>query len=62
MNLAKRMEPGTTLEFARVNGTAAIVLRVDERLDFVQTFEFAPDGRIRRMFGQLNPDKLAHLT
>ena len=62
VNLAKRMEPGTTLEFARVNGTAAIVLRVDERLDFVQTFEFAPDGRIRRMFGQLNPDKLAHLT
>ena len=62
VNLAKRPEPGTTLEFARVNGTAAIVLRVDGRPDFVQTVEFAPDGRIRRMFGQLNPDKLGHLS
>jgi RNA polymerase sigma-70 factor (ECF subfamily) len=62
VNIAKRVEPNMTFEFVRVNATPGLLIRVDGRPDMVFMVEFAPDGRIRRLFSQLNPDKLTHLT
>jgi RNA polymerase sigma-70 factor (ECF subfamily) len=61
VGIAKRTEPSMTFEFVRVNATPGLLVRVDGRPDLVLTVEFAPDGRIRRLFSQLNPDKLTHL-
>jgi RNA polymerase sigma-70 factor (ECF subfamily) len=60
VNLAKRVTP-SGIDFVRVNGQPGMVIRVDDRPDIVACAEFAPDGRIRRIFAQLNPDKLTHL-
>jgi hypothetical protein len=50
------------VRFVHVNGEPGIVFRVDERPGFVLSFSFAPDGRVRRIFGQFNPEKLRHLV
>lgn len=60
VNLTKRFTP-SGLDFVRVNGQAGLVIRVDGRPEIVACAEFAPDGRIRRIYAQLNPDKLTHL-
>jgi len=60
--LAKQVEPNMSFEFVRVNANPGILLRVDGKPDLVTTVEFAPDGRIRRLFSQLNPAKLTHLS
>jgi len=62
VNLSKRMPPAATIDLVRVNDDPGIVVRVDGRPDVVITIGFAPDGRVRRIYSQLNPDKLAHLT
>jgi RNA polymerase sigma-70 factor (ECF subfamily) len=62
VGIAKRADPAMTYEFVRVNATAGVLIRLDGRPDLVLSVEFAPDGLIRRIFSQLNPDKLAHLT
>lgn len=61
ISLGKRLDPGTELELIHVNGAPALLLRVDGRADNVLTVQLAPDGRIRRIFSQLNPAKLTHL-
>jgi RNA polymerase sigma-70 factor, ECF subfamily len=61
VNLARRLPPGDAIEFVRVNTNPGVVLRRGVHADMVVSFELAPDGRIRRMFVQLNPEKLAHL-
>jgi RNA polymerase sigma-70 factor (ECF subfamily) len=61
VNLAKRTPPGSGLEFVRANGSPAILVTEDGEPDYVMAVEFAPDGRIRRLFAQVNPDKLHHL-
>ena len=33
----------------------------DGRPDFTLSFAFTPDGRVRRFYSQLNPEKLRHL-
>ena len=55
----KRMPVGSEVEFVRVNGNPGVLLRIDGTPDLVLTMEFGPDGRIRRLWSQLNPDKLA---
>jgi RNA polymerase sigma-70 factor (ECF subfamily) len=62
VNLAHRLRTDTDVRFVQVNGEAGAVFRVDERPGLVLSFSFAPDGRVRRIFGQLNPEKLRHLT
>ncbi len=61
VNLAKRMPPTMSFEVMRVNGNPGAVLRLDGHTDIVFTMEFGPDGLIRRIWSQLNPDKLKHL-
>jgi len=61
VNLAQRRHD-TDIRLAHVNGDAGLVFRVDGRPDLVLSFSFAPDGRVLRIFGQLNPEKLRHVV
>ena len=65
VNLTKRMIEsgiGYELRITRVNGELGLVHALDGRADIVTALSFAPDGRIRRMYSQLNPHKLRHLV
>ncbi len=62
VNLAKRMPPEQTAEVVRVNGSPGVLLLLDGRPDIVLSFELGPDGLVRRIWSQLNPDKLHHLS
>jgi RNA polymerase sigma-70 factor (ECF subfamily) len=62
VNIAKRLHPDTEVEVVRVNGNPGVLLRIHGRPDLVLTIQFGPDGLIRRVWSQLNPDKLAHLA
>jgi RNA polymerase sigma-70 factor (ECF subfamily) len=61
VNLAKRMPHDVEIDFARVNATPGVLVRYQGHTEMVLSFEFAPDGRIRRIWSQLNPEKLRHL-
>ena len=61
VNLTKRMPPDTELELARVNGEAGLLLRRDGRPALVVSCSFDAEGRVSRIFAQLNPEKLRHL-
>lgn len=61
VNLGKRLDAATQPEFVRVNGTPGIVMRVGASISDVLLVEFAPDGRVLRIFNQRNPQKLEHL-
>jgi hypothetical protein len=50
------------MRLVHVNGEPGIVFRVDGRPGLVLSLSFAPDGRVRRIFGQLNPEKLRHVV
>jgi RNA polymerase sigma-70 factor (ECF subfamily) len=62
VNISKRLPPETEVEVVRVNGNPGVLLRIGGRPDLVLTIQFGPDGLIRRIWSQLNPDKLAHLN
>jgi RNA polymerase sigma-70 factor (ECF subfamily) len=62
VNISKRLPPETEVEVVRVNGNPGVLLRIGGRPDLVLTIQFGPDGLIRRIWSQLNPDKLAHLA
>jgi RNA polymerase sigma-70 factor (ECF subfamily) len=62
VNLARRAPADADVQLVHVNGAPGIVLRIEGRPGFVFSFSFAPDGRVRRIFGQLNPDKLRHIV
>jgi RNA polymerase sigma-70 factor (ECF subfamily) len=62
VNITKRLPPGIEVEMVRVNGNPGVLLRIGGRPDLVLTIQFGPDGLIRRVWSQLNPDKLAHLA
>jgi hypothetical protein len=62
VNLARRLQHERSVRFAFVNGGLGVVFRVAERPVLVLSFSFSPDGRVRRIYGQLNPEKLRHLT
>ena len=61
VNLAKRLPAEQTFEVVRVNGSPGVLLSLDGKPDIVLSFDLAPDGRVRRIWSQLNPDKLTHL-
>ncbi len=62
VNLTKRMPSDVELEFARVNANPGVVVRHRGHTEMVLSLEFSPDGRVRRIWTQLNPEKLRHLT
>ena len=62
VNLARRIPPDADARRARVNGDPGIVFRTGERADGVLSFSFSADGRVRRIYSQLNPDKLRHVV
>ena len=62
VNLASRAPTGTSVDLVRVNELPGLVLRIDGRPDLVMSVQLDADSRIRRIWVQLNPDKLAHLT
>ena len=61
VNLARRLPPADAVEFVRVNTNPGVVLRRGVHAEVVVSFALAPDGRVRLMFVQLNPEKLGHL-
>jgi RNA polymerase sigma-70 factor (ECF subfamily) len=62
VNLAHRVPPDADLSVVRVNGEPGLVVRLDGRPGLVLSFSFGADGRVRRIYGQLNPDKLRHIV
>jgi RNA polymerase sigma-70 factor (ECF subfamily) len=61
VNLAKRLTLDHDLRPVHVNGEPGLLVEVDGQLDYVLVFSFTPDGQARRLFGQMNPEKLRHL-
>ena len=62
VNLAKRIHEHASMEVVSVNGVLGILFRIADKPDMVMTFDYAPDGLVRRIFIQLTPDKLRHIT
>jgi hypothetical protein len=62
VNLARRIPPDADVRLARVNGDPGIVFRAGARADLVLSFSFSADGRVQRIYSQLNPDKLRHVA
>ncbi len=62
VNVARRVPPESIARPVRVNGDPGVLFSLDGRADSVVSFAFAPDGRVRRIYIQLNPDKLQHLA
>lgn len=60
VNLAKR-NPQLTMRFADVNSRPGLVFHDGDEPFIVLTAEIDDQGRIARLFSQLNPDKLGHL-
>ena len=62
VNLAKRvLTADVDVRFVQVNGEPGMLFVVDGHTDVVLSFSFTPDGRARRFYSQLNPEKLRHL-
>ncbi len=63
VNLARRMaaDPSYTVEFEDVNGRLGMVVWRSGRAEMVFAFGWSADGRINRIWGQINPEKLAHV-
>jgi RNA polymerase sigma-70 factor, ECF subfamily len=62
INLAKRLEPGGAVDVATVNGRVGLYFRNVSAAGMVMTFDTNADGKVCRIFAQLNPDKLRHLN
>ena len=62
VNLAKRvLTAEVEIRAVQVNGEPGLLFVLDGHPDNVLSFSFAPDGRARRLYSQLNPEKLHHL-
>jgi RNA polymerase sigma-70 factor, ECF subfamily len=61
VNLAKRLTATSDMRVVHVNGEPGLLFVEDGALDNVLSFSFTPDGRVRRLYSQLNPEKLRHL-
>lgn len=53
------LPPGHTVELAVVNGAYGVVIRLPDGVEQILSFELTSDGRIARIYGVRNPDKLA---
>jgi RNA polymerase sigma-70 factor (ECF subfamily) len=62
VNLARRVPADADVQLMDVNGAPGTVLRIEGRPALVFSFSFDADGRVRRIFGQFNPDKLRHVV
>jgi hypothetical protein len=56
------MPAGGDVRLAHVNGEPGIVFRDGDRADLVLSFSFGDDGRVHRIYSQLNPEKLRHIV
>jgi RNA polymerase sigma-70 factor (ECF subfamily) len=61
VNLAARVTPTMTFEPIEANGGPALLVRDGGAPFLLLTIACGDDGRIERVFSQLNPDKLRHL-
>jgi RNA polymerase sigma-70 factor (ECF subfamily) len=61
VNLARRKLPTTEMHVVQMNGEPGVLFLDGGVPDFTLSFAFAPDGRVRRLYSQLNPEKLRHL-
>jgi RNA polymerase sigma-70 factor, ECF subfamily len=61
VNVANRRLAQNESRLVQVNGEPGLLFLVDGEPDYVLSFAFTPDGRVRRFYGQLNPEKLRHL-
>ena len=62
VNLARRVPPDGDVRIALVNGEPGLVFRAEGRVDFVLSLSFGADGRLRRIYSQVNPEKLRHVV
>ncbi len=62
VNITKRMDPRSELEFVRINTCPGVVVRIDGRPDLVLLADIGADGLIHRIWSVLNPEKLQHLS
>lgn len=62
VNLASRVAPSMSLEFVAANGSRALLVRDHGKAFLLLTIACDDEGRINRVFSQLNPEKLAHLV
>jgi hypothetical protein len=53
--------PTSEVRMVQVNGETGLLFLQDGRPDSTLSFSFTPDGRVRRFYSQLNPEKLRHL-
>jgi RNA polymerase sigma-70 factor (ECF subfamily) len=60
VNVSRRLEPGSEIRSAVVNGDIGIVISIDGAVDLVMAFEVDGD-RVVAIRIVLNPDKLAHV-
>ncbi|MCB9680638.1 MAG: RNA polymerase sigma factor SigJ [Alphaproteobacteria bacterium] len=58
---ARILPPGVTFDLAWVNGQPGLVSRLNGAVYAVHVFDVV-DGRIQRLYGMLNPDKLARVA
>jgi len=61
VNLARRLMTTDHARLVQVNGEPGLLFEVDGEPDHVLSFAFTPDGKVRRLYSQLNPEKLRHL-
>jgi RNA polymerase sigma-70 factor (ECF subfamily) len=62
VNLAKRvLTAEVEIRPVHVNGEPGLLFVAEGHPDNVLSFSFAPDGRVRGLYSQLNPEKLRHL-
>jgi RNA polymerase sigma-70 factor (ECF subfamily) len=61
VNLAKRLMETNEARMVQVNGEPGLLFVADGEPDHVLSFTFTPDGKVRRFYSQLNPEKLRHL-
>ena len=62
INLSKRLVASHSMEIVEVNGVLGILFLDQGQPDMVMTFDYNASGLVRRIFLQLNPNKLGHLT
>jgi RNA polymerase sigma-70 factor (ECF subfamily) len=62
VNLAQRLLPASEMRLVQVNGEPGVLfLDAEHNPDYTLSFSFTPEGRVRRFYSQLNPEKLRHL-